>query len=116
MYGKRPTGKFRQVARKRSEPYTLTRETETTGEMGETVSTEAQHTADLHLYKPSNRPVKRPTGETLEGGILGMCVPDEDVEIEDRLTHNGTRYEVAEKTDIPSSTEAVLTKLAFTRV
>ncbi|MDB9285391.1 hypothetical protein [Halorubrum ezzemoulense] len=72
---------------------------------------------DLYLYEPSSTEAITEVGEQSRGELEGLCLPNADIEVGDRIDYGQYRYEVLEPiVHIPSPENPVVYELAFERV
>ena len=117
--GKVPTGPVESTVKRRARPYSVDRRTERDADtLGSGTSYEREAaTAELYLYEPSASETVAPVGEQTSGDIRGLCLPDADIEIGDRVDYGTHRYEVVEPIrHIPNRDQTVVLELSLERV
>jgi len=73
--------------------------------------------AELYLYNPAISQPVRAVGEVDDGSLIGLCLPDEDIEVYDRVSYGQGRYEVKDPIDgLPRQNDPQLLKLQLERV
>ena len=92
---------IRQIVRQKSSPYDITRPTDRgNARFGESdASTTTIEDVSLYLYDPGESALDTEFGDRLSGDLNGLALPNVDVNKDDRLTYDGTEYEVA---DVPA--------------
>lgn len=85
-----------RVIRARTRSVTLSRVSETKGSLDQVETTTSDHTEQIWLYEPRENVAEEIAGERLEGGLGGLVVADDtvDVQKDDRIQHGGVEYEV----------------------
>lgn len=117
--GKFPTGHLREVIEQSSRVFSIDRVTDTPDEtqFGSSRSyTEDATTADIYVYQPREQPQFVPEGRVTSGGLEGLCLPSEDVQLEDRIEYAGGTWEVSAKTPIDVGGDTLAYQLTFDRV
>lgn len=117
MIGKLPTDILVRTIQNRARPFSVDRlidehSTEIGGD--ENYETDAA-TADLYVYQPTERPQYVPEGERQAGSLEGLCLPDEDIEHDDRIEYAGAVWEVEAMPPIVVGGETLAHRLSFDR-
>lgn len=100
--GRLPTGSLRMILKAQSEPYTITRGSKSKNSLGEYTSTEATHEEDLLLYGPTEAQSRGLSGDEFTGDLLGLALPDADIQVDDSLSDGGETYVVEGVTGVPN--------------
>jgi hypothetical protein len=113
------------VIRARTRSVTVDRVTETTGSLGETQTTTAEHTESMWLFEPRESVAQEIAGERINGGLGGLALADGTVDLQhnDRITHGGVEYEIDtivghpedDKTDATDSPDTDFWLVSFVR-
>lgn len=114
----RAYGGLRSVVRRRATPKDLERpELGSGGRFGETTDapTETIPRRRMWLYDPTERNVDTDYGDRLDGDLHGLSMPDEDIVVNDRVSHGGERYEVSRIEHLPDEDTAKLKMFALER-
>lgn len=98
---------LRATISSRFETYTLERPSKTTGPMGGSEST-TDVTEDIWVFDPQEIRDDTEFGDRLTGSLGGLTSPTADVVVNDRLTHNGETYEVAETMTFDGSSDVYM--------
>lgn len=117
--GKFPTAPFTEIIESSARPFALDRAVESPSEtaFGSDSSYEADATiADIYVFAPTERPSYVPEGERQAGALEGLCLPDADVQLDDRLEYGGGTFEVEAMTPIDTRGEVLAYKLTLDRV
>jgi len=73
--------------------------------------------ADLYLYDPTLTRSVVDEGERTDGSLEGVCLPDEDIEVYDRVNYGQGRYEVVHPINgVPDEHNPSLLVLTLERV
>lgn len=91
----------------RSNTYTITRPTYTSGARGGTETT-ATHDVDIWVFSPREINIDTEYGERLTGSLAGLAHPAEDIEEGDRLTYQQIPYEVEETVITDEASDVVM--------
>ena len=113
--GSIPVGPLVSRVKAKSSSYTLDRRDDSSSS-GYEYDTDAAE-VDLYLYDPSLSRSVEGDGESNDGTLQGLCLPDEDIEVYDRLSYGQGRYELVEPIDgVPDQHDPTLLALTFERV
>lgn len=113
--GKLPTGSMKRRVSARTSDYTITRVTETTNDAGEIVDSEQEHQRTLWGFEPIETTVQSRSGERSTGAIQALAQPSEDIQLDDRITHDGIEYEVDGRDKLPSAKSPTVIKYTLIR-
>lgn len=79
--------------------------------------TEDAATVELYLFRPSTSKEVVNVGEQFDGILGGICLPSEDIQVHDRLTYVGGRYEVMDPVEPqPNASNTEFYELSLKRV
>ena len=116
--GKAPTEPIKKQVQRMTQPYSIDRRIEG-GEIGGgyDYDTEAA-VAELYLYDEQQSDIQvEDYGGVNRGGLQGLCLPDADVQVYDRVGYGQGRYEVIEPIrGIPNEADPTILHLSFDRV
>lgn len=102
--GRLPVAPMRSIIDAHAREYTITRSTETVNDVGEVIETESTVTRRLWCYTPQAGTVQTQSGERTRGMIQALCLPSEDIQLDDRLTHQAIEYEVDSRVNLGEET------------
>lgn len=102
----RALGTISSIVHQRTQTYTITRPTQTTGSLDQTTETTATHDEELWLFdaRESSREVL--AGERLTGSLGALGLDGIDIQPNDRLTHGAVTYEVESVVGKPDDADA----------
>lgn len=86
---------MRSTISSRFETYTVERPSKTTGPMGGSETT-TDRSVDIWVFDPMEMRDDTEYGDRLRGNLGGLTDPSADIQVNDRITHEGDTYEVAE--------------------
>lgn len=101
----------------RAETFTVTRPTESKGDMGAYEETTVTHDEDIYVYSPRHVSEQVARGEQQTGSLRALADPTADVQKDDRITHGSVAYEVlADPEGIPDDSSPEVLQFDLTRV
>lgn len=102
----RGLGAITKVMRGRLQATTISRPSETLGDLDQTETTTSTHQEDLWVFDPMKSVGETVAGERLTGDLAALGLDGIDVAKDDRITHGGVEYEVDTVTGYPSDADA----------
>lgn len=110
--------RYRTILRLRRTPYTLDRPDGSHG--GRFGSNDSSTTSvsgvELWVFSPQETNINTQYGDRMSGSMRAFALPSADVQVNDRLTHGGHRYEVDDYNHLPNDDEKKLMLIDLTRV
>ena len=101
-FGPKPTGMIRSVIKQNHVSKTFQRPTFGKSSVGETTDTTQDVQLTVYLFREMESNVQNDFGERLDSDMSGLCLASEDIRVNDRVTHNGEKYEVVSINPLPS--------------
>jgi hypothetical protein len=105
-----------RIVRQQSQEFTLTREKESSNELGELVKEKSNHKATFFHWNVRKTENQSMTGEIDQGTLIALSEPNENISIDDKVTIAGSRYIFNERTPIPNSVSPQLVKYSLVRI
>lgn len=114
----RAHGSLRTVVRLKSVPYDVERPSDRDkdrfGESGATTTTVTG--IQMYLFEPQAVVLDTDFGDRLDGDLRGLALPSEDIQHQDRVTHQGDTYEISEPLHLPDNGNPVLKVFSLDKV
>lgn len=99
---------IRKIVQSRETAVTVTSVDYSTNELDESIETKNEHTEQLWLYEGTSRLTQELVGERPVGTLSGIATTPIDIQKDDRITYNGTEYDVQEIRKAPDDDPEVV--------
>lgn len=115
-FGNVPHGLMRQIVRRNLSDYTVSRPTETTGRYGDSDETYATQQERAWLFNPEESNEQTDYGVRLEGSLQGLALPSADLQVHDRLDHDGDTHEILDIQHVNSNSDKTLKRIGLEKI